>query len=144
VAKMKTCLDCGFLTILGRELSKPERVMVGTKGQSAVMPADAEQTRCFKNLWLYDLTNATANFNGVIEEIERDRHQCRGFASYDAGFSPQQHLDHQEGQRKERLQWRIAKLGFFGALLGGILGTMVPAAMKWFFERVVGTFFSGR
>ncbi len=125
--KLKTCLDCGFLTIRGRELSRPERIILGTKGQSAVMPADAEQTRCFKNLWLlYDLTYATANFSGVIEEIERDRNQCPGFALYEAGFTLEQHLEHQKDQRKERLQWKIAILGILSALVGIVL-----AALKW-------------
>jgi len=28
-------------------------------------------------------------------------------------------------KRKENLQWRIAKLGFWGALLGGIAGAII-------------------
>ena len=131
VARKRTCLDCGFLTIRGRELTQPERVMLGTKGQSAVMPANADQTRCFKNLWDYDLTYVGDNFGGVVEEIERERHQCRGFAPYEAGFTPEQHLEHQIDQRKEKLQWRIAKLSFFGALLGGVIGIMILEVLKW-------------
>jgi hypothetical protein len=134
MAQKRTCLDCGFLTIRGRELSQPDRVMLGSKGQSAVMPAHPEQTRCFKNLWDYDLIYTGDDFHGVVEEIERERNQCPGFASHEAGFTPEQHLEHQIEQRKEKLQWRIAKLGFYGALLGGIAGTIIIAVLKWLFK----------
>lgn len=109
--------------------------MLGSYGQSAVMPAHSEQTRCFKNLWDYDLIYIGDAFDGVIDEISRSRDDCKGFASYEAGFSPQQHLENQVEQRKERLQWRIAKLGFFGALLGGFVGTIILAALKWLFNK---------
>ena len=76
MTQKRTCLDCGFLTIRGHEICQPERVMLGTGGKSAVMPADPEQTRCFKNLWVeYDLTYVRDDFHGVVEEIERDRNQ---------------------------------------------------------------------
>ena len=133
-----TCLDCGFLTIRGHEISQPERAMLGTGGISAVMPADPEQTRCFKNLWVqYELTYTGDDFHGVIEEIERDRTQCPGFAKYEARFFPEQHLENQIEQRKEKLQWRIAKLGFFGALFGGIAGTIIIAFLKWLVETLI-------
>lgn len=135
MAVKRTCLDCGFLTIQGRELFEPERVMIGTGGHSAVMPANPEQTRCFKNLWVeYDLTYTTGDFQGVVAEVETDRSECAGFALYEAGFTPEQHLEHQIEERKEKLQWRIAKLGFYGGLLGGAVGTIGAAVLKWLFE----------
>lgn len=137
MADKRTCLDCGFLTIQGREISQPQRVMLGTRGQSAVMPAHPEQTRCFKNLWDYDLHYVGDTFGGVIEEIERGRDDCPGFLPYEAGFTPVQHLENQIEQRKEKLQWRIAQLGFFGALFGGIAGAIIIAILKWVAERVV-------
>jgi hypothetical protein len=134
MAQKRTCLDCAFLTIQGRELSWPERKMLGTEGKSAVMPAHPDRTRCFKNLWDYDLHYLGDSFDGVVEEIGRPRDDCPGFASYEAGFTPEQQLEHQIEQRKEKLQWRIAKLGFFGAILGGIAGTVILAILKWVLE----------
>jgi len=95
------------------------------------MPVHPEQTRCFKNLWDYDLNYTGGTFDGVIEEIERGRNNCAGFLPYEAGLTPAQHLESQIEQRKEKLQWRIAKLGFWGALLGGIAGTILLQFLKW-------------
>ena len=134
MTQRRTCLDCGFLTIQGRELSRPERIMLNTRGESAVMPAHSEQTRCFKNLWDYDLHYSGDTFEAVIEEISQPRDECLGFDSYEAGFSPAQHIENQVEQRKEKLQWRIAKLGFLGALLGGVVGTIILAVLKWLFK----------
>ena len=130
----RTCLDCGFLTIQGRELSRPERKMLATHGESGVMPAHSEQTRCFKNLWDYDLHYLGDTFDGVIEEISQPREDCPGFAVYEAGFSPAQHLENQVDKRKEKLQWRIAKLSFLGAILGGIIGTIIVTVIRWLFK----------
>ena len=104
MAESRTCKECGFLTIQGRELSRPERIMLGTHGRSAVMPAHPEQTRCFKNLWDYDLHYTGDTFDGVIEEIERSRDDCPGFIPYEAGFTPGQHLEIQLEQKKQKLE----------------------------------------
>ena len=100
MVESKTCKECGFLTIQGRELSRPERIMLGSHGKSAVMPAHAEQTRCFKKLGDYDLHYAGDSFAGVIEEIERSRDDCPGYMAYEAGFTPAQHQEIQLEQRK--------------------------------------------
>ena len=50
---MRTCLDCGFLTIEGRELEHSDRMMLGVEG-SATMPANPERIRCHRGLWDYD------------------------------------------------------------------------------------------
>ena len=133
----RTCLSCGFLTIQGFEISQPERKMIGTHGQSVVMPAHPEQTRCFKNLWDYDLIYVGDTFDGVIEEIGRNRDDCPGFLPYEAGLTPAQHLESQVEQRKEKLQWRIAKLGFWGALLGGIAGTILYQCFNWLIKLIL-------
>ena len=108
--------------------------MLGTRGQSAVMPANSERTRCFKNLWDYELHYSGDTFEGVFEELERLRDECSGFAPYEAGFTPAQHLERQIEQRKEKLQWRIAKLGFLGALLGGLVGSVIFPELRWLVE----------
>ena len=93
MAESKTCKECGFLTIEGRELSRPERIMLASHGSSSVMPAHPERTRCFKNLWDYDLYYSGDTFAGVIEEIERSRDNCPGFMLYEARLSPERHLE---------------------------------------------------
>ncbi len=104
--------------------------MLGTYGESAVMPAHCEQTRCFKNLWDYDLTYSGDTFDGVVEEINQPRNNCPGFTLYEAGFSPALHLESQIEHRKEKLHLRIANRGFLGAILGGIVGTIILAFLK--------------
>lgn len=108
--------------------------MLSSHGESAAMPAHSEQTRCFKNLWDYDLIYSGDTFDGVIDEISRSRDECSGFVSYEAGFNPAQHLENQIEQRKEKLQWRIAKLSFLGAILGAIVGTIILTILKWFLK----------
>ena len=78
VTQRRTCLDCGFLTIQGRELSRPDRIMLSTHGESAAMPAHPEQTRCFKDLWDYELHYSGDLFQGVVEELGRPRGECPG------------------------------------------------------------------
>lgn len=133
----RTCLCCGFLTSQGFEISQPERIMLGTRGQSAVMPPHPEQTQCFKKLWDYGLIYVGDTFDGVIEEIERSRDDCTGFLPYEAGLTPDQHLESQKEQREEKLQWRIAKLGFCGALLGGIAGTLIYQCFNWLIKLIL-------
>ena len=89
----------------------------------------------FSYYWDYDLTYIGDTFDGVIEEIERSRDNCPGFVTYEAGFNPAQLLEAQLEQRKERLQWRIAKLGFWGVLLGGIVGTIILSLLKWILNK---------
>ncbi|MHB9072419.1 MAG: hypothetical protein ACYC6G_02720 [Desulfobaccales bacterium] len=67
----------------------------------------------------------------MIDEISQPRDECSGFASYEAVFNPAQHLENQIEQRKEKLQWRIAKLSFLGAILGGIVGTIILTILRW-------------
>lgn len=68
----------------------------GGRGGSAVMPAHPERTRCYKNLWDYDLLYTGDNWDGVLDELKRTREQCSGFTPYEAGFTPKQHLAAQQ------------------------------------------------
>jgi hypothetical protein len=132
---MKTCLDCGFLTIQGREITSPERIMLATRGQSASMPAHSDKTRCFKNIWEYDLHYVGDSIAGVFDELESPRDECTGFARYEPGLSPARHLERQEEERKGKLQLRIARLGFYGALIGGVVTAIILEVLKWVIER---------
>jgi hypothetical protein len=134
---MRTCLDCGFLTIRTREVTQAQRVMLASRGESAAMPTHSEQTDCFRNLWVeYDLNYWEPSLEGVFDELKRSRDKCVGFFPYESGFTPAQHLERQEGRRREKLQWRIARLGFFGALLGALIGSVLPSLWRWL-ERLV-------
>lgn len=128
---MKTCLDCGFVTIDGMELTNPDRIMLASGGVSAKMPAHADGTRCFKNLWEYDVHYAGDSWDGVKNELEESRDDCAGFRAYEAGFNPIEHKAHQEQDRLQAVQWRVARLGFVGSVLGGLLGTGIAALIRW-------------
>jgi len=61
------------------------------------------------------------------DELSRDGSTWAYFTPYEPNFTPAQHQERQDERRKEGLQWRIALLGFVGALLGGILGAILGA-----------------
>jgi hypothetical protein len=106
--------------------------MLITQGKSAAMPSHPEQTACHKNLWVeYDVTYSGDSMEGVFDELERSRDQCAGFLSYEPGLSPTQHIERQEQERRERLQWRTAKLSFFGGL-GALIGSLGSNIPRWF------------
>ena len=124
-----TCQDCGFLTFEEREISKAERMMLRTPGVSPGMLITSKVqtnpggTSCARNLW--------TGMHGVYEEINRPRQKCPGFLQHEAGYSPAQHFELQEQRRRERLQWRIAMLGFFGAVLGAFIGSFLRDIPHW-------------
>ena len=111
--------------------------MLSSRGQSAAMPTHSEQTECFRSLWVeYDLTYFEPSLEGVLDELLRCRDNCPGFFPYESGFTPAQHLERQAGRRREKLQWQIARLGFFGALLGALIGSVLSNLLRWV-ERLV-------
>ena len=99
----------------------------------------ADQIRCFKSLWEYEAHYTGDSWEGVRHELWSDertatlraRDDCGGFRIYQAGFSPPQHLERQLEDRRQDTQWRIAKLGFWGALLGGAFGTGIVGLISW-------------
>lgn len=106
--------------------------MLGSRGKSAVMPVHYQDTGCFRNLWpLYDVTYSGNAVEGIFDELQRSRKDCAGFAAYESGYTPAQHLERLEERRKERFQWRIAKLGFVGALTGALIGSILPHVPHW-------------
>ncbi len=106
--------------------------MLSSHGESAAMPTHSEQTECFRSLWVeYDLTYFEYSLEGVFDELKRSRDDCAGFFPYESGFTPAQHLERQEERRREKLQWRIARLGFLGALLGALIGSVLPNLWRW-------------
>ena len=123
-----TCKDCGFLAFKEREVSKAERIElerpVSAGGLDlSLVRASPDRTSCARNLW--------TEGGGVLEEIDRPRRKCPGFYRHEAGYSPAQHFELQQQRRRERLQWRIAMLGFFGGVLGGFTGTFLRDIPHW-------------
>jgi hypothetical protein len=96
--KPKTCLDCGFLTIEGCELTKLDRAELAAysrtkRGEfywtSGEMPFHPGQTRCFRDLWKgYDPEWMGFDGKGFVDQIERARDRCSGFAPYEVGYTP--------------------------------------------------------
>jgi hypothetical protein len=106
--------------------------MLASGGQSAKMPAHPEWTNCFQERWIdYDLNYSGDSFGAVLEELESDRDGCDGFIKYEPGSNPQQHLETKEQLRRENVQWRTAKLSFLGALIGALIGSVLPKLMSW-------------
>lgn len=56
---------------------------------------------------------------------------AQGFAAYESGYNPAQHLHRLEQKRQERFQWRIARLGLVGALTGALIGSILPHVPHW-------------
>jgi len=131
-ARGRTCLDCGFLTTHGKEVRRALRVSLERNIPSV---EDNEGVRCSKRLWVdFDLSSAQDKdvvFFEMYDELERSRRRCGGFFKYEPGFDPAAHLQRQEEVRKEHLQWRIAKLGFVGALFGGAIGVLLVKLFEW-------------
>ena len=96
--KPRSCLKCGFLTIAGRELSNRDRTELGCYSRtgrgrfywtSGEMPLDPEETRCFRGLWKgYDPDWTGCDGDGFVEQIERPRDDCDGFAPHEEGMPP--------------------------------------------------------
>jgi hypothetical protein len=100
--------------------------------ESASMPGNAEQTDCFKGLWRdYSGVSFGSPLDGVFDEVKRSRKSCPGFFQHEYGFTPAQHLDRQEQRRREQVNWKIARLGFFAGVLGAFLGSFLRDLPHW-------------
>jgi hypothetical protein len=127
----KTCLECGFLTISGREVTQAGRIELGMLRKSASMPANSETTNCYRNLWVgYDLTYIGNSLGGVFEEINADRNKCPGIFRYESSYSPAEHLKLQEQSRLQKFQLKIALLPFLGGVIGAILGSLLHDTIR--------------
>src|SRR5882724_8188283 len=91
----RTCLECGFLTIDGRELSTPARTLIGSmrpRSSPSGLPLNVEQTCCYKSLWDSDIQNMTLEVETLIRELNADRGKCPGFFAYEPLLDPAAHL----------------------------------------------------
>jgi hypothetical protein len=118
------------------EIKTSDRALLGAQGK-VTLPAGAELTNCRRGLWAgYELTCCTPDIDGVFDEIEKNRNKCIGFFRYEPAFTPAQHLDIQEQRRREKLNWKIARLGFFGGVLGALIGSFLRDLPRWIVSAV--------
>ena len=125
--KNRRCTGCGFLTIRERELVQSERASLSSadgRNHSDVLYTD--EMRCYKDQWATGYVEGSIGDEDLDRELREDRRDCRYFVQYEPNFTPAEHLDRQDERRKERLQWKIALLGFAGALIGSFLGKFLP------------------
>ena len=129
--KKRTCQDCGFVTLGGREAQQADRIaLLDGRGP---MPGDWETAQCHRGLWtMYDLTYARADLAAIQDELKRSRRDCPGFFRYESGFDPPKHLELQQKVRDQRRQLRITLLTtiFVGGGIVALLIQRLPAAFR--------------
>ena len=114
------CLDCGFLTVSGREADADDRRTIAAEGKVGWFGKDVN-IDCYKHLWYWDGDPASV----VIHEANRPRSRCVGFRRHKPGRSPQQHIALEDEGSAFRKQVLLALLPFVGALAGALIGAWV-------------------
>lgn len=112
-----TCLQCGFLAIGEHELITSRRIMLHWRGRAGCPPLD--EIHCQRSFWVeLDLTYP-GNYPGdeLIDEVNKNQRECKGFFKYKPGWSPSGHLDllAKSTDRKKNLIYSLIT-GFFGGL----------------------------
>lgn len=131
--KHRSCTDCGFLTIRERELFQTERTEFSSAdGRNNSDALYTDEMSCYRDQWTARYVEGSIEDADLDRELHEDRRDCRYFFEYEPNYTPKQHRDRQDDLRKEKLQLRIALLGFAGALLGGLLGTLLPFLLAFF------------
>ena len=109
----RTCLECGFLTIDGTELSKPTRKRLSWNGPRI---PDAGRTGCFLSLWESDDWGwSSLPAETLDDELSADRSTCKEFLQYVPGLDPSAHL-----ARRDEL-WRAGLQTDRGAPKGDVV-----------------------
>lgn len=120
-----TCMDCGFLAIGNKELTTSERIMLHCRGRGGSCPP-LEAIWCFRSLWVVlDLTYP-GNYPEVevLDEVNKNQRECRGFFKYKPGWSP---TGHQELLSKSTDR----KKNIIYSLVTGFLGGVLAIILKW-------------
>lgn len=121
VSDKRTCLSCGFIGIGGNELTKAERIMISTPG-SAAQP-DWREIWCQRNCWVeYELIYAGPSYQGLQDELAKDRTSCEEFFPHRPGYSPDEHRALQEKEKERRERWILAALSRLPKWLTSLLG----------------------
>lgn len=112
-----TCLDCGFLALGEKEVSKANSIMLYCRGTAGCPPL--EMLWCSRSLWVdYDLSYAGFDAEGIFDEILKQRRDCKGFFRYRPGWSPPGHQD-------LLLKTLERRKNFFYFLLASFLGSLL-------------------
>src|SRR5437879_5577369 len=70
-----TCLNCGFLSLEDKEVTRADRVLLHVRGTAGCPPL--EVLGCSRFLWTdYDLTYVGTNSEAIFDEVQRDRRDC--------------------------------------------------------------------
>lgn len=116
-----TCLECGFLALNDREVSKADRVLLACSGEAGCPPLN--QLRCVRKLWVnYDLQNFENSRDGLFEEIQQRRRPCEGFLRYRPGWSPDEHKELLQARLDRREKIIISSMSAIGASVLTLLG----------------------
>ena len=110
-----TCLECGYLTVAGKEITPVHRTSLKTGDTGGPYLENAESIQCWRNQWVEydkaDFDDADRALLEIFAEVEKNRRRCPFFFSYEPGVSPGAHA---ERQNAKRMTW-------FGAAGGGLV-----------------------
>ncbi len=119
-----TCLECGFFSLEDKEVSSADRILLHMRGTAGGCPP-LDSLGCWRSLWVeYDLTYCGVDAGAILDEVQRDRRNCKGFFRYNSGNSPS---DHQELLLKA--QERKQKLIF--TVIGSVIGSGITLFVTW-------------
>jgi hypothetical protein len=123
----RTCLDCGFFTRGGAEVTQDEQILLHCRGTVGWV-GDAGSFDCAKGLWF---TLGDHDPDAILlHQIELTRsvagfRRCPGFRPHVPGRTPADHLRLEDESRQFRNQRMIAALAFVGGLLGALIGALL-------------------
>lgn len=136
-ARNPTCLDCGYLAKGDSEASTVDRWRLAAiatafkRGSSpGIEPHLIIVANCWRSAWTAGVF-ARADEAAIADELSEDRRKCPHFVSYTPNRGPAQHLARQEKdlkfEQEAALRKRLARLSFWGALLGSSLVPLIKA-----------------
>jgi len=111
------CLDCGFLSIDGREADADALRTIACRGDEGWF-GEGTRIYCDKGLWYWD----ESSFSVITSEANRRRLRCEGFHRHVPGRSPEQHKKLEDEGREFSRQLKLTLFPFFAALLGAMIG----------------------
>jgi hypothetical protein len=122
------CIDCGFLTIGGREVSETERILLDNRGVAG-LPGHLDQLDCDRGLWVdYHLAYYAADEQLLLKEATNIR-RCHGYFAHVAGWSPEGHRTLLL-RRQDRFRDHVSDAIF------ALLGAALALAVQWVAKRL--------
>ena len=122
-----TCLECGYLTIAGKEIAPVHRRSLKLGDTSDPYLENEELIQCWRKQWVeYDKSGFSGD-RAILEipdELEKNRRRCPFFFPYESGVPPAAHA---ERQNARHMTW-------FGVAGGGLMVMaveFVKALFRW-------------